>query len=206
MTNLFDALLGSEAAARPALLPGVVVGIVTNIQDPEGLGRVKVQFPWLSDRDESFWARVVTPMAGKNRGICFLPEVNDEVLVAFAQGDLGSPYVLGGMWNAQDSLPKDGDPKNDVRVIKSRSGHVIRLIDQADAEKIEIVDRSNQNKLVFDTASNTITLESAKDITLSAPQGTITLKAQTIELASSAETTMKASATMTLEGTTINLN
>ena len=81
-----EALLA--ALAGPASHPsgrvyGVTVGVVTNNQDPDGLGRVKVRFPWLSDDDESFWARVVTPMAGNGRGLYLLPEVDDEVLVAF---------------------------------------------------------------------------------------------------------------------------
>ena len=67
---------------------GVVVGVVTNNQDPDGMHRVKVRFPWLSGEDESHWARVAAAMAGNDRGAYFLPEVDDEVLVAFEHGDL----------------------------------------------------------------------------------------------------------------------
>ncbi len=72
---------------------GVTVGLVTNNKDPEGLGRVKVKFPWLSEKEESYWARVLTLMAGNDRGMYFLPEVDDEVLVAFEQGDMSFPYI-----------------------------------------------------------------------------------------------------------------
>ena len=75
-------------------LYGVVVGIVTNNQDPDGMGRVKVRFPWLSATEESWWARIAVPMAGKDRGAYFLPEVDDEVLVAFEHGEVRSPYLL----------------------------------------------------------------------------------------------------------------
>jgi len=70
---------------------GVAFGIVTNNNDPEGLGRVKVALPWLADQAETDWARVVSPMAGPERGVWFLPEVDDEVLVAFEHGSPSAP-------------------------------------------------------------------------------------------------------------------
>src|SRR5437868_30783 len=138
--SLLDLLQPSENA--PGQVNGVVVGIVTNNQDPDGLGRVKVRFPWLSDTDESTWARVAAPMAGKDRGAYFLPEVDDEVLVAFEHGDPRFPYVLGALWNgnAQPFLTNE-DGKNDLRVIRSRSGHTIVLNDKDGEETIEIVDK-----------------------------------------------------------------
>ncbi|MCM8599001.1 MAG: phage baseplate assembly protein V [Candidatus Accumulibacter sp.] len=210
--NLGDVLL--EHGATTAI-NGVVVAVVTNNQDPDGLGRVKLKFPWLSDADESFWARVATPMAGGGRGAFFLPEVDDEVLVAFEHGDLRFPYVLGGLWNAKDKPPADnGDGKNNVRLIRSRSGHVVRLSDEDGKEKIEIIDKSEKNSIVFDTANNTITITADKDIALSAPQGTIKLDAQKVELKSSADAKVeagagmdvKASATLNLKGATVNIN
>ena len=84
---------------------GVVIGLVTNNQDPDGQGRVKVKFPWLSDDQESNWARLAMPMAGKNRGLFLLPEVGDEVLVMFEQGDVNHPYVIGAVWNGADTPP-----------------------------------------------------------------------------------------------------
>ncbi len=194
---------------------GVVIGIVTNNQDPDKLGRVKVKFPWLSNEDESFWARIASPMAGKERGIYFLPEVDDEVLVVFEHGDMRFPYVIGALWNGQDLPPENNeDGKNNLRIIKSRSGHIIRLNDEDGKEKIEIIDKSEKNSLVFDTASNTITITSDKDINLKASQGTIKLEAQKIELKSSSDTKIeasagmdiKANATMNVKGATINLN
>ncbi|MEA2176331.1 MAG: hypothetical protein QOD00_3923, partial [Blastocatellia bacterium] len=158
--NLLDVFMdGAERDARDLRIGGVVVGIVTNNQDPDEMGRVKVKFPWLSDEDESNWARVATPMAGKERGLYLLPEVEDEVLVAFENGDMRFPYVLGSLWNGKDTPPaKNDDGKNNVRVLKSRSGHVIRLTDEDGKEKIEIIDKSEKNSIEIDTASNTITI------------------------------------------------
>ncbi len=214
--NLFDVLLNSEDyQANNSRIYGVVVGVVTNNQDPDKLGRVKVKFPWLSNEDESYWARIAAPMAGKDRGAFFLPEVDDEVLVVFERGDLRFPYILGGLWNGQDTPPANNeDGKNNVRMIKSRSGHVIRLNDEEGKEKIEITDKQQKNYLTINVAENTITLTADKDITLSAPQGTIKLDAQKIEIKSSNDSKIeagagidiKASATMNLKGATINLN
>jgi uncharacterized protein involved in type VI secretion and phage assembly len=155
---------------------GVTVGIVTNNKDEEGLGRVKVKFPWLSETDESYWARVLTPMAGKQRGLYFLPEVDDEVLVAFDRGDISSPYILGGLWNGQDKPPESNtDGKNNLRVIKSRSGHQIILDDTENAEKITVRDGTGKNQIVIDSKNNAISIEGEKDISIKA-KGKISLE------------------------------
>ncbi len=101
---------------------GVVVGIVTNNQDPDKLGRVKVKFPWLSDGEESYWARVAVPMAGAARGTYVLPDVEDEVLVAFDRGDMAVPYIIGGLWNGKDKPPMDN---GDGKTIERRSSRAV---------------------------------------------------------------------------------
>ncbi|NEO56597.1 MAG: phage tail protein [Okeania sp. SIO3B5] len=214
--RLFDLLMDNEEReAIASRIYGVVVGVVTNNEDPEGLGRVKVKFPWLSDEDESDWARIAAPMAGNERGIYFLPEVDEEVLVVFEHGDVRFPYIIGFLWNGQEPPPTTNeDGQNNIRVIKSRSGHVIRLNDEEGKETIEIVDKTEKNSIVFDTASNTIAISSDGDITLSAVQGNIKLEAQNIEIKSTADTkvesgagmNLEASSTMNLKGQTINLN
>jgi uncharacterized protein involved in type VI secretion and phage assembly len=214
--NGFDQLIDAGVNRRQgSCIQGVVIGVVTNNEDPDGKGRVKVKFPWLSDADESNWARVATPMAGEERGIFFLPEVDDEVLVAFEHGDVRWPYVIGSLWNGQQAPPEtNADGSNNIRVIKSRSGHVIRLNDEDGSEKIEIIDKSEKNSIVIDTAENTISITTDKDITFSATQGTIKLEAQKIEIASSAETkieagskmAVEAAATMNIKGATVNIN
>ncbi|HEX2148873.1 MAG TPA: VgrG-related protein, partial [Actinomycetota bacterium] len=90
-------------------IPGVVIGIVSNAKDPENQCRVKLTFPWLSDDYESDWARNSQAWAGKGYGSVIVPEVGDEVLVAFEQGDISRPFVLGGLYNGVD-LPYEGTP------------------------------------------------------------------------------------------------
>jgi phage baseplate assembly protein V len=170
---------------------GVAFAIVTNNQDPEGMARVKVDLPWLGDQAGSDWARVVTPMAGRQRGLYFLPEVGDEVLVAFEQGSPAAPYVLGGLWNGKDKPPEsNSDGKNDRRTIKSRSGHVIRLTDTKGQEQIEIIDSSGNNSIVISTKDNTVTVSASGDITVKAG-GKLTLQAES---------------DLTIKGQTVNIN
>ena len=194
---------------------GVTVGVVTNNQDPDDLGRVKVRFPWLSDEHESQWARVVTPMAGDGRGLYFLPEVEDEVLVAFEHGMVEFPYVLGALWNGQDAPPESNDDGgNNVRVIKSRSGHVIRLDDTDGEETIEIVDGSGNNSIVISTADNTITVAADADITIQSSSGKLILSGKGVEITSQAEVKIEASQDMDLraggqlniKGSMVNIN
>ncbi len=172
---------------------GVVVGIVTNNKDPDSLGRVKVKITRISGEDESNWARVISFMAGKERGAFYLPEVDDEVLVAFEYGDINLPYVIGSLWNGKDRPPlTNDDGKNNLRVIKSRSGHIIRLDDTEGQEKIEIVDKTEKNIVVIDSKENKISIKSEKDIEISAPNGKVTIGAKEIEIKSSGSTKIEA--------------
>jgi uncharacterized protein involved in type VI secretion and phage assembly len=152
---------------------------------------------------------------GKDRGIYVLPDIDDEVLIAFEHGDVRFPYVLGALWNGQDTPPEqNSDGKNNIRMIKSRSGHIIRLNDEDGKETIEIIDKSGKNSIAIDTANNAIAITSDKDITLKATNGTIKLEAQKVEIKSSTDTKIEASAgmdikangTMNVRGATINLN
>ncbi|HEV8320835.1 MAG TPA: phage baseplate assembly protein V, partial [Myxococcota bacterium] len=100
----------------------VVIGVCTNNKDPEGLGRIKVKFPWLEASEESHWARVCQFMTGGGRGMWIIPEVDDEVLVAFEHGDVHFPYVLGSLWNGVDRPPSvsglNADGKNNIRAFQ----------------------------------------------------------------------------------------
>jgi len=190
----------------------VVVAIVTNNQDPDGMGRVKLRFPWLEEGTESDWTRIATPMAGGDRGIFFLPEVNDEVLVSFEHGDLNRPYVLGALWNGEDSPPEtNSDGRNNIRKIRSRSGHEI-IFDDNDAasqEKLEIHtnaghtilmdDSSGQEKVEITdkTGNNTITLE-MNGITLSSSTD-LNIEATNISIRANASLTLEGSASSSLE-------
>ena len=194
---------------------GVVVGLVLDNRDPDGLGRVKINLPGASEEEIGHWARIAAPMAGAGRGMFFLPEKDDEVLVAFEQGDSARPYVLGALWNGKDKPPESNtDGRNNLRLIKSRSGHVVRLDDSIGAEKIEIIDKSGANSITIDTSTNSITIKSAQDVSIEAPLGKISLSARSVEMKSTADTKVEAQATMdlqanaimTIKGQLVNIN
>ncbi len=196
-------------------LTGVMVAIVTNNEDPDGMGRVKLKLPWLSDDYESDWARIATLMAGPDRGVYFLPEVDDEVLIAFEHGDIRRPMVLGFLWNGVDAPPMTNDDgENNIRMIKSRSGHMVRLDDTDGGEKIEIIGKDEKDSIVIDANENTISITAEADINLSAPNGKIVMECSELEItaSSSAKLTgdssidVEASSTLTLKGSTVEIN
>jgi uncharacterized protein involved in type VI secretion and phage assembly len=186
---------------------GVTIGVVTNNKDDQKMGRVKVKLPWLSEQDESDWARIVSPMAGNQRGFCMLPEVGDEVLVAFEHGDIRFPYVLGGLWNGKDKPPQvNEDGKNNVREIRSRSGHAIVLDDTEGKEKITISGKGGKNALVIDASQNTIQITVEKDFSIEAKgkisldsKGDVDIKCRNFSVNAQQDCSLKANANSTIE-------
>ena len=190
---------------------GVVTGLVTNNNDPANLGRVKVKFPWLgkdpSGKEiDSTWARLAAPMAGKEMGFYCLPEVNDEVLVAFEHGDVNYPYVVGSLWNNKDKplLPSNkaigSDKKVNQRIFKSRSGHTIVLNDEQGKEQIVIRDKTEKNEIIIDSAKNTLTINTEKDIVVTA-KGKINFKATADVTLEGQNVTIKAQQNCKVEAT-----
>lgn len=176
--------------------PGVVVGIVTNVKDPDGIARVKVKLPTISDKLESNWARLVNPMAGPGRGFEFIPEVNDEVLVAFEYGDINKPYILGSLWNGKDKPPEASNSivasngKVQKRIIHSRSGHRITIDDSDGKEKISIIDKTGKNSINIDSSNNQVAINADGNIQLEA-KGKVTIKGSDIMLEAKSGAKMK---------------
>lgn len=185
-----------------ARVNGVVTGVVTNNQDPDGLARVKVSFPWLSGNDESAWARLAVPMAGPEAGTYFLPDVDDEVLVAFEHGDVRFPYVLGSLWfgGSKGAMPPEdnSDGKNARRTIRSPSGLTVTLDDSSGAEQIVIADKKGKTRIVVDAAKETITVEGT-EVAVKAGTGKLTLEGANVEISASGDIKVKA-ANLNLEG------
>jgi uncharacterized protein involved in type VI secretion and phage assembly len=217
--TILDALRNEDQNVRRTV--GVAAGIVTNNQDSEGLGRVKLRFPWLSDNNETDWVRVAALMAGTERGTYFLPEVGDEVLVAFEHGDINQPYVIGTLWNGVASPPEtNSDGQNNIRKIRSRSGHEIifndddtggqekieihtnsghRVVldDSRGREKIEIIDKTGNNKMSIDSVQNSINIESAMQLKI---------KANMVEIEGTTSLTLKSNAVLTIQGLPVKIN
>jgi uncharacterized protein involved in type VI secretion and phage assembly len=148
-----------------------VIGIVTDNKDPDKLLRVKVKFPTLSAQDTTSWVSVISLGAGKERGWFFLPEVNDEVLVAFEHGDINRPIILGALWNGTDKAPKDNSSgSNPIRTLVSKSGSKIEFDDEKNT--ITISDGGGKGEIVFKADDNKITITAKSgDVVILAPQG-----------------------------------
>lgn len=196
---------------------GVVIGVVTNNNDPLGLGRVKVKFPHLGSLPpvESNWCRVAAPMAGPMRGFYAIPEVNDEVLVAFEHGDVNYPYVLGSVWNNLDRPPRPSSAvvvggKVTQRIFKSASGHQIILDDTPGAEKITIVDKTMTNSIVIDsrppgainlTVNGACAIDAKGKVEIKSAAQDVEVNCLNFKVTANANIQMKALAQMQLEGT-----
>jgi uncharacterized protein involved in type VI secretion and phage assembly len=137
--------------------PAVFTGIVKNLEDPNGWGRIELEFNNCPEPVRSAWARVAAPMAGKDRGAFLMPEINDEVLVAFENGDFAHPYVVGFLWNGKDT-PPESTLKN--RVIKTPGGHQLRFEDSDGAKKV-ILKSDGGHQIEIDDTAQTLTVKTS---------------------------------------------
>ena len=169
---------------------GVSPALVIDNVDPNNLGLVKVHFTWMGASFKP-WARIATLMAGENRGTWFIPDVGDEVLVAFEAGDVRQPYILGSMWNATSSPPETMDRNNNKKLLRSRNGVKIILDDQGGQESFIVETPGGQRVTlkdgpgsieIMDSNGNSVRLESA-GITVNA-SSKVTINASTVEISS----------------------
>ena len=199
---------------------GVVSAIVTNNNDPEDQGRVKVKYPWMSDDVESGWARVAGAGAGDGRGFYCLPEVNDEVLVAFEHGDANRPLVLNSVWNGVDgpTVPANEAIQNGkvhTRAFKTRSGHTLTFVD--DSEGKVRLETAGGHSLLLDDENSLVQIETSGGIVVKLDDGdsSITLQcsgklnieaSQDIALKAGANMNLEATGQVVIKGATIDLN
>lgn len=180
---------------------GVMPAVVDDLQDPDGQGRIRVKLPWSPDSGSgdgyALWARMATLFAGKDRGSWFLPEVGDEVLVAFEMGDPRRPYILGGLWNGKDAPPQSASAQNNIKQIKSRNGVAITIDDSDGQEQLKLetpggqsftlkdgpgtitIEDSNGNSIKLETAGITIT--AAAKVTVNAAQVAVSAGMVTVD-------------------------
>jgi uncharacterized protein involved in type VI secretion and phage assembly len=136
------------------------------------------------DSDEGYWARIAVPCAGAGRGTYFLPDVGTQVFVVFEHGHVTRPIVIGAMQNGNGRPPeRNADGKNNIQVIKSRSGHRLIFDDTPGAERVILCDSSKNNHVILDSASNTVTVQSSDgDIEIRAPSGRIRLHGKNVHV------------------------
>jgi uncharacterized protein involved in type VI secretion and phage assembly len=174
---------------EPKRFYGVVTGRVINLVDLMQLGRVQVQLPFIDDLDLSPWARIAVPMSGVLSGVAFLPQVGDEVLVAFEHGDVNVPYVIGSLWNGFAPPP----PNLPVPDSPVRTGYMIRTLT---GNQILMLEAPPTVQILAPVAGQSITMTNA---------GTTMLSASGVEIAVAGATIVVTPAGIQIAGATISL-
>jgi uncharacterized protein involved in type VI secretion and phage assembly len=179
--TMFD----SRVELGDGLIRGATIGIVTDVNDPDGLGRVEVELPWYAEGYRE-WARVAQFYGGAEVGSTWVPEKNGEVLVLFGHGELKTPYVIGCLYNPVDTPPESRTASSDVRTVRTPSG----------------------SEISFDETSGTVALRTKKgaSVVLKEATGELTLEATSKITLKAAQISIEASAAVTVKGASIALN
>jgi uncharacterized protein involved in type VI secretion and phage assembly len=182
-----------------AALQGVYTASVLDNRDPEGLARVLVRVSGVDDASATrggAWARVATMMAGQNRGTFFVPEVGDEVLVAFERGDVRTPYVIGALWNAKSRPPATSRDATATKMIKSRSGVTLRFSD--DSASSLVIETPGGQRVTLQDGPGSVRIEDGNG-------NSITLGTSGVTINASAKVTVNGSA-VEVSATTVTVN
>lgn len=193
-------------------LKGVAVALVTKNKDEEGMRRVKVSYPWHDRPSESYWARLAVPMAGNDCGFMTIPEIGDEVLVAFEREDLRFPYIIGCLWNGKDKPPVPSDDKNDKRILKSRKKHFL-LFDDGAKGVVELAHVKGRRVLIDDNGfsihdekGNVVKVDSNSGAMTIQAKGKLHIKAASIVIEATGTLEIKANSVLTIQGNPVNIN
>ena len=207
--SLTGLVTGANAPGRGPRIPGLAIGVVTDVREPDGAetGAVRLRFPWLDDTYVTDWVRTVQ-WGGRGGGGVVSPEVNDEVLVGFEQGLLDHPYVIGGLYNGVDRPSPHDVPLIDPtsgrvnrRSVVSRSGHRVELLDARapgpsglrlatgdNRLQVRLDERDGRIELTVHGRGNTTTALLNQDgITLDAGQGEIRLRGRRVDVDGTAD-------------------
>lgn len=204
---------------------GTQIAKIIENKDPEGMGRIKVQFPWQVPMGQMTpWIRMAIPHGGQDQGFHFIPEKGDEVLISFEQDNAEKPYMSGALYHGTAKPDSWATENNDIKAIRTRSGHTIELNDTNGEEKISIYDK-DASTIIFDTQAKSLTIQAtetidivAKNINITAEEN-ITIGAQqnveiaaqadlnalaegNVALQSTGDTTMRSNASLSIEATT----
>ena len=199
-----------DSTAYPVPFCGVQPAVVTDNKDPDKMGRVKVKLHW--QNSPTPWVPVSVPHAGKERGFFFMPEINDEVLVGFQNGDASQPYVAGSIWHGK-SLPEPPDDKNQFKRITTKSGNAILFDDTAGKETLQIINADGSNSIVLTmdsggsveiTSKNVMNFE-AKEMNFKSDKILFDAQ-QTIDVKAGQKITMKGTSEVSLAGANIKVS
>jgi uncharacterized protein involved in type VI secretion and phage assembly len=205
-------LEGTTATERKV----VASAVVTANDDKEKRGRVKLKYPWAEELGDSGWVRVATIGAGPGYGFYFVPEVGDEVLVAFMDGDIERPVIIGSLWNGKDKPPGGSKPEekwirtkgenvvvisdeqaNGRVSITTAKGHTVSINDEDGSEKIVVADKGGKNGIEVDITNKELKVNAEMKLSLSATS---------IEVTADADLSLTSNGTLSIQGTMVTIN
>ncbi len=201
---------GMPGASRDVQrIPGLVIAIVTDNNDPQSRGRVKLRYPWLADEVDSTWARVAAPGAGPEYGLVWIPQIDDEVLVGFEQGDIGRPFVLGGLWNGKDTAPLGTDLPKEGKITRSgfisRSGHKLVFFDGPQETGIALISANGKYAVSLNETRNELHVKADGKLLIEAQSLEIKVKGSA-ELKADGGVSLEAASQMKIKGATVAIN
>lgn len=209
---LADLISEPTTSGITGLMPAIVTNNLDTV-DNKYVGHVKVKYIWKDangNNVESWWAPVVSSGAGNQRGFYNMPEVNDEVLVGFENGDINRPYVLGGMWSSKNQTPETNstaiaDGNVEQRMLKTRIGHTLLFNDKSGEEAITLKDGKGKHVMLFDVANNLIDTKSEGDMNTELKGKSSSKATGDYKIETQANFETKATSNVTIEATS-NLN
>lgn len=176
---------------------GLYPGLVTDNADPEEKGRVKVRFPWIDPDFETQWAPVSQIYAGDGYGAYWIPEIDDQVLIAFMRGELRKPVVIGSIYSRDHTPHQARQGGSDPKVLRTQSGHML-LMEDGSGPKIRLVDQTGGNEIEIDSSSNKVTVRASGDVVVEAGAN--------LSIRASGSLSIEAGGTLSIKGATIALN
>lgn len=195
MTDLLDAI--KSHGERVETYYGLYAGVVIDNADPEEKGRVLVRLPWIDPNFETLWAPVSQIYAGSGYGAYWIPEVDDQVLVAFMRGELRKPIVIGSIYSRDRNPYAARSGGKDPKLFRTMAGHML-LMEDGSGAKIQLIDKTGNNEIVIDSESNTISVKATSKVEVES-SGDLSIKA-------SGSISIEAGGALTIKGATIALN
>jgi uncharacterized protein involved in type VI secretion and phage assembly len=188
---------------------GVAEALVVDNVDPEKEGRIKVRFPWFDDSMTTEWCRVVQLYAGNGYGSLLVPEVGDEVIVAFVHGDMRLPIVLGGLYNGIDKPPTSRSSSTDQKLLRTKGGHELLLDDSSSEQRVRVTTNGGHELDLDDTGKKvTVTSSGGHEIELDDTAMTVTItdsSGQSVKL-DATSITIQAAASVSVKAASVSVD
>ena len=201
--------LSVPAARTP--IPGIVIAVVTKNDDPDKLGRVKVKYPWMDDKAESFWARISRPAAGTDAGFLWIPDIDEEVVVGFEQGDLAHPLILGSLWNGKAKMPAAlmnsiDNGKVKIHGIVSPAGHKVMFYENDSDAGIMLITSDDKIQISLNEKDGELSISCDGAVKIKST-GDLEMKADgAMKIEAGKGLDLKATGKLTIKGQTVGIN